>query len=136
MMYEDAKAAVHTAAVAAGAVSTSPIPFSDAAILIPIQATMIIKIYSSYGESISEGVVKGILEATTATAVGKSLVGNLLKFIPGVGTVAGAVINGGVAVVLTEMIGNTLIDEFEGNGYIDLNELENIIKHAIKIAFD
>ncbi|WP_304652986.1 hypothetical protein [uncultured Ligilactobacillus sp.] len=60
----------------------------------------------------------------------------MLKFIPGVGIVAGAVINGGVAVVLTEMSGNTLIDEFEGNGYIDLNELENIIKHAIKIAFD
>lgn len=43
-----AQAAIHTASVAAATVSASPIPFSDAALLVPIQTTMITAIYNLY----------------------------------------------------------------------------------------
>lgn len=132
VMEEEARGAVHTASVAAGAVALSPIPFSDALALVPIQTTMIVSIYNSYGERISKGVVEGIVKATTATALGKSLAGSLVKLIPGIGTLAGAVLNGGVAVAVTELIGNTLIDRFEDGDSVDEAELVDVINYALK----
>ena len=80
---------IHTASVAAAATAASPIPFSDAALLIPIQTTMITGLYKANGANISRGVVDGALKATIVSSLGKSLAGNLLKLIPGVGTIAG-----------------------------------------------
>lgn len=132
VMEEEARSAVHTASVAAGAVALSPIPFSDALALVPIQTTMIVSIYNSYGERISKGVVEGIVKATTATTLGKSLAGSLVKLIPGIGTLAGAALNGGVAVAVTELIGNTLIDKFEDGDSVDEAELVDVINYALK----
>ena len=55
---------IHTAAAAAAATAASPIPFSDAALLIPIQTTMITSLYKANGANISRGVVDGALKAT------------------------------------------------------------------------
>ena len=43
---------------------------------------------------------------TATTAVGRSVVGNLLKLVPAIGTVAGGVINAGTALALTEALGH------------------------------
>ena len=119
---------IHTAAAAAA----SPIPFSDAALLIPIQATMITSLYKANGANISQGFVKGALKATMVSGLGKSLAGNLLKFIPGVGTLAGGTINAGVAVGFTEALGFAIVGELRGTDNADIIDLANVIKDVLE----
>lgn len=122
---------IHTATVAAGATGASPIPFSDAALLIPIQTTMIVGLYKANGLNISQGVVNGALKATLISGFGKSLAGNLLKFIPGIGTVAGGAINAGVAVAFTEFLGFAIASELHGAENADMIDLVQVISDAI-----
>lgn len=123
---------IHTASAAAATTAASPLPFSDAALLIPIQATMITSLYKANGANISQGFVKGVLKATVISNFGKSLAGNLLKFIPGVGTLAGGTINAGVAVGFTEALGFAIVGELRGTDNADLIDLANVIKDVLK----
>lgn len=103
-------AAAATAAAAAGA---SPIPFSDAAILAPIQIGMIAGISSVFGMELSKGtlsmLVTSAIGVTGATFVGRAIVTNLLKMIPGVGSVAGGAISAATASTLTISLGEAYI---------------------------
>ena len=123
---------IHTAAAAAATTAASPIPFSDAALLIPIQATMITSLYKANGANISQGFVKGVLKATVISNFGKSLAGNLLKFIPVVGTIAGGTLNAGVAVSFTEALGFAVVSELRGTDNADLIDLANVIKDVLE----
>lgn len=123
---------IHTASAAAATTAASPLPFSDAALLIPIQATMITSLYKANGANISQGFVKGVLKATVISNFGKSLAGNLLKFIPGVGTLAGGTINAGVAVGFTEALGFAIVGELRGTDNADLIDLANVIKNVLE----
>lgn len=123
VLNKQALKAINTATVAAGGVTLSPLPFSDSAMLIPVQTTMVMQIYKAYGKSISKGTLKGILTATTTSVLGRTLSGNLLKFIPGVGTIGGLVINGGVAVSLTKAIGTAVADGLEKDEIDTTNDL-------------
>ncbi|MGT2802917.1 Uncharacterized conserved protein, DUF697 family [Streptococcus henryi] len=125
-----AQAAVHTASAAAGTVALSPIPFSDAILLVPIQTTMVTAIYKAYGQNISEGVVSGVIKSTFATNLGRTAASNLLKLIPGAGTVAGAVIGSSVAIAFTEAIGNNLVSQFEKGSGVGIEELGSVITDA------
>lgn len=51
----------------------------------------------------------GILGTTGLAQVGRTVVGSLLKFIPGAGSVAGAAISGTVAAGITKSIGEAYI---------------------------
>ena len=126
-----AQAAIHTASVAAATVSASPIPFSDAALLVPIQTTMITAIYKAYGREISEGIIKGAVTATTASAFAKSLIGNVIKMVPILGTAAGSVHNAGVAVGFTEAIGFSIANAFENDKLDNTDDLMNILKDTM-----
>ena len=126
-----AQAAIHTASVAAATVSASPIPFSDAALLVPIQTTMITAIYKAYGREISEGIIKGAVTATTASAFAKSLIGNVIKMVPILGTAAGSVLNAGVAVGFTEAIGFSIANAFENDKLDNTDDLMNILKDTM-----
>ncbi len=55
--------------------------------------------------SVAASLITGLLGVTAVAQVGRTLVNGLLKFIPGVGSVAGAVISGATAVAITEGIG-------------------------------
>jgi uncharacterized protein (DUF697 family) len=123
---------IHSATVAAGIVGASPIPFSDAVLLVPIQTTMIVALYKRNGLTISQGVVKGLLKATLISGFGKSLAGNLFKFIPGVGTIAGGVINTGVAVTFTEFLGFSVAKELHEVEDVDILELTQVIASTIR----
>lgn len=122
---------IHTAAAAAATTAASPIPFSDAALLIPIQITMITGLYKANGANISQGFVKGVLKATMISTFGKSLAGNLLKFIPGVGTIAGGTLNAGVAISFTEALGFAVVSELRGSDNADLIDLANVINDVV-----
>lgn len=101
---------IHVSATTAAGASANPIPFSDAALIIPIQIAMIIKITHTYGIPLQEGAISSlaasVVGCTAVTAVGRSVVGNLLKLVPGIGSVAGGVINAGTALALTEALGH------------------------------
>ena len=122
---------IHTAATAAAATAASPIPFSDAALLIPIQTTMITSLYKANGANISRGVVDGALKATMVSGLGKSLAGNLLKFIPGVGTIAGGTINATVSVAFTEALGIEVVRKLRGADNADIIDLANVINDVV-----
>ncbi|WP_430603629.1 hypothetical protein IGJ02_001198 [Enterococcus sp. DIV0724b] len=96
---------VHAASLTAAIVGCSPIPFSDAFLLVPIQLTMMARLHKIFGQSWSESMGKSLGKEIVVVGLGKSAVGNILKFIPAVGTVAGAAINATVASTITETLG-------------------------------
>ena len=108
-----AQAVVATSAVAAAATGAVPIPFSDAAILVPEQIAMLGGITAVFGIPIEKGTIAAIVSATigttSTTVLGKTIVANLIKFIPGIGSVAGGVISGATAAALTAALGEAYI---------------------------
>lgn len=96
---------VHAASLTAAIIGCSPIPFSDAFLLVPVQLTMMARLHKIFGQSWSESLGKSLSKELVVVGLGKSAVGNLVKFIPGVGTVAGAAINATVASTITEALG-------------------------------
>lgn len=97
-------------AATAGAV---PIPFSDFIAIVPIQIGMLAGISASFGLNIDKAflgtLVSGTLTGVAGSVAGRALVGSLLKFIPGVGSVGGAVVSGAVAATITTTFGEAYI---------------------------
>lgn len=112
-----AQAAVATAAIAAAGEGAAPIPFSDCALLIPTQLGMIASITVIFGFDVNKSIITALLSSTIgaggATVLGKTVVSNLLKFIPGAGTVAGGAISAGTAGVITAALGEAYIGVME-----------------------
>ena len=91
-------------------VGFSPIPFSDAPILVASQIGMLARIIKLY--EINGFDLKTFMGSTGTGLIisnlGKSAVASLLKFIPLVGTVAGGLINASVASAITFAMGTSL----------------------------
>lgn len=108
-----AQTIVKLAAATAAAVGAVPIPFSDAALLVPTQLSMLAKITSSFGISMQKAALVGAITATFGTtgttALGKSAVTSILKLIPGAGMVVGGAISGATAAALTAALGEAYI---------------------------
>jgi len=90
-----------------------PIPFSDASVLVPMQVALLAHITVIFGVPIDRATILSIVAAVggtgSATVVGRSVVSNALKFIPGVGTIVGGVISGGTASVVTRALAHSYI---------------------------
>lgn len=100
---------VHAASLTAVIIGCSPISFSDAFLLVPVQLTMMARLHKLFGQSWSESLGKSISKELIVVGLGRSAVGNLMKLVPTVGTVAGAAINGVVASTITEALGWTTV---------------------------
>lgn len=91
----------------------TPIPFADAALLIPTQVGMIAGITAIFGLDINKSFLTAFVSATVgsagATVLGRAIVSNILKLIPGVGTVVGGVISGTTAGLITTALGEAYI---------------------------
>ena len=96
---------VHAASLTAAIIGCSPIPFSDAFLLVPVQLTMMSRLHKIFGQSWSESLGKSLSRELIVVGFGRAAVGNILKLVPAVGTVAGAAINGAVASAITESLG-------------------------------
>ncbi|TNV67811.1 YcjF family protein [Trichococcus shcherbakoviae] len=96
---------VHAASLTAAIIGLSPIPFSDAFLLVPVQLTMMSRLHKIFGQSWSESLGKSLSRELIVVGLGRGAVGNILKLVPAVGTVAGAAINGAVASTITESLG-------------------------------
>lgn len=92
-------------ALAAAGIGGSPIPVSDAALLVPLQVTMATHIISVYGLENFASISKALISNVVISNLGKAFAGGLLKLIPGVGQVIGGIINAGVASLITSALG-------------------------------
>ncbi|HHV28080.1 YcjF family protein [Acetivibrio mesophilus] len=107
------------AAAVAGAFGEgfAPLPFADAALLVPTQISMIAGITVIFGLDISKSFLTSFVSSTIgaagATVLGRSIVSGLLKLIPGVGTVAGGLISGTTAGLITTALGEAYIKIME-----------------------
>lgn len=63
------------------------------------------RLHKIYGQKFSENLGESLARELVIVGLGRSTVGNLLKFIPAVGTVAGAAINAVVASTITQALG-------------------------------
>ena len=70
---------IHFTTLTAAIVGFSPIPFSDAVLLVPIQLTMMMRLYKIFGASWSEALAKGVTKELVVVGLGRSLVGNVLR---------------------------------------------------------
>jgi uncharacterized protein (DUF697 family) len=106
------------AAASAATVGATPIPFSDAALIVPIQVGMIAGITATFGLSFNEGflgsLVGSMVTGTGATLAGRSIVSGLLKFIPGVGSAVGGAIAASTAAAVTTAFGEAYIATLVG----------------------
>lgn len=96
-----ARKIVHRAAGSSAAIAATPIPLADAPLLVGVQATMMARVAKVYDVRLSTANAVKALAGIAATSVGRSLVGALLKVIPG----AGNVINASVAGAITSGLG-------------------------------
>ena len=90
-----------------------PIPFSDASLLVPMQVALLAHITVIFGVPIDRATVLSIVAAVggtgSATVIGRSVVSNAFKFIPGVGSVVGGIISGTTASVVTRALADSYI---------------------------
>jgi uncharacterized protein (DUF697 family) len=97
------------AAASAVTVGAVPIPFSDAAVLAPIQIGMIAKISKimkiDSDKAFLTTLVSSAAGVVGATITGRAVVSGLLKFIPGAGSVIGGTISAATAGVITTTMG-------------------------------
>lgn len=104
---------IATASASALAAGATPIPFSDAMLLVPIQLGMLAGITAAFGLNLSTGFLTTLLGtaggSAAATVAGRTIVANLLKLFPGAGTVAGGAIAGATAAGLTASLGETYL---------------------------
>ncbi len=107
------QAAVATAAATAAGIGAAPIPFADAAVLIPTEITMIASITAFFGFELSKSVITSLVSSVVGTAgatfLGRTVVSNLCKLIPGIGSVAGGAISGATASLMTTALGEAYI---------------------------
>lgn len=107
------RAIVYSAVAGAFGEGFTPLPFADAALLIPTQISMIAGISVVFGLDLDKGIltnfITSILGSGGATIIGRTIVSNLFKLIPGAGTIAGGLISGSTAALLTTALGEAYI---------------------------
>lgn len=98
-------------ATAAG-IAATPIPLSDAAVLLPMQTGMCMNILYLWGIDQYKGIIEGIMSSTIISQAGKyvakTLAGNIIKLIPGAGNIVGGSINAAVATTFTLALGYSI----------------------------
>lgn len=126
---KESETAVHKFSAAAAVVAASPVPFADAAALVPLQVAMIARITAIFGINVTKNVLMGIVSSVVGSAgttfLGKTFVSGIIKFIPGIGSVAGGVISTATAAALTEALGRAYIEIMAGifRGELDKSEI-------------
>ncbi len=104
---------VVAAVTAAGLAGAVPIPFADAALLIPLQVGMLASVTAVFGLSVTTGFITTLVSSASGTLVatlsGRAVVAGLLKLLPGGGSIAGGVIAAGTASMVTGILGQAYI---------------------------
>jgi uncharacterized protein (DUF697 family) len=141
-MLEKADSVVLGFAAAAGATGAIPIPFADAPLLIGEQVAMMAAINAIFEFDVSKDALKSLATAVIgvggATILGRTIVANALKFIPGIGSIAGGAISAATAGLITLALGKAYIQVCKAIEMGKLNQ-DDLTKKtgfdALKAAF-
>ncbi|MDE5825065.1 MAG: GTP-binding protein [Lachnospiraceae bacterium] len=122
---------IHSATAAVGAI---PIPISDAVPITAAQIGMIISLGKVFGITVTQATAGSIAGVTLTQKAGRAIFTNVLKAIPGVGTVIGSGIGAVTAAGLTEALGWIVADEFfkTANGE-DSNKISDIVDTTSRV---
>ncbi len=115
-----------------------PIPFADQLFLMGIQRKMLYELTELYqlpfSKKIGQSIVNTLLKSLLSSNMIKGVLGNMIKFIPGIGTAIGgfsiSVFNG----ASTYAIGQVFIQHFESGGTLINFELKKA-QAMLKIKF-
>ena len=124
-------------------VGFTPIPFSDSAVLVPMQIGMLAHITAIFGISMDKQKIASIVAAVGgtggATFLGRTIVANVLKFIPGAGTIVGGVISGGTASIITMALAYSYIEVLTVIAYqeslgrkMELEDIHKLMKERFR----
>ncbi|MCR8969976.1 YcjF family protein [Facklamia sp. 7083-14-GEN3] len=95
-------------------IGLTPLPIADSALLVPIQITMLAHITSIFGLSIDKkqivSMMAGVGGTGLASMVGKYLASSAAKWMPGVGSVTGGMVNGFTASTVTLALAYSYIE--------------------------
>ncbi|MGF3073040.1 YcjF family protein [Facklamia sp. P13064] len=95
-------------------IGLTPLPIADSALLVPIQITMLAHITSIFGLSIDKkqivSMMAGVGGTGLASMVGKYLASSAAKWVPGVGSVTGGMVNGFTASTVTLALAYSYIE--------------------------
>jgi uncharacterized protein (DUF697 family)/GTP-binding protein EngB required for normal cell division len=139
-----AMAAQRTIVLAAGSAATAaavPIPFSDAAMLVPIQLGLMARIAHIYKIKVERAALMAIATTTAATQGGRAAFSGLLKMVPGAGSVAGGMIGAAVASTFTFALGQAWLvvcqkmaagQFLTGNGTVDTTAVRDAFMNEFK----
>ena len=138
-----AQLVVASSAATAAATGAVPIPFSDAALLVPEQIAMLAGITAVFGLPVEKSTITAVVSATIGTVgttvLGKTVISGIFKLIPGVGSVIGGMISGSVAAAITAALGEayigimTMVAQGEMKvGEIDSEEGKKVIARLFK----
>ena len=90
-----------------------PVPVADIFMLIPTEITMMARITNIYGLEMTRDKLKRILfimfSSVGAASASVFFAKSLIKIIPGIGTIAGGLLNGAAAGLMTQAFGRTYI---------------------------
>lgn len=124
-------------------VGFAPIPFSDASLLVPMQVGLLAHITAIFGISLDKSAITSLVAAVGgtggATYAGRYIVSNVIKLIPGAGTIAGGIISGTTASIITTALSMSYIEvltiiakgEKEGK-YPDLKNIEALMREKFE----
>jgi uncharacterized protein (DUF697 family) len=97
-----------------------PIPFVDQIALIGIQRKMLHELTELYelpfSKDISQSILRMLLKMLLSSEVIKAVLGNLIKFIPGIGTAVGGLSASIFNSASTYAVGQVFIQHFESGG--------------------
>lgn len=100
-------------ATTAAGIGASPIPIPDATLLVPNQVAMLASISAVFGLDVTRAFLSTLVASAAggggATLLGRTLVVQALKLIPGAGTTIGAAIGAGTASALTAALGELYV---------------------------
>lgn len=136
---------IKTAASSALTTGVTPIPFSDAAILVPIQIAMIARITAAYGLTVPSSklaaLVGSIMLSSGATTAGRWMVSSILRMTPG-GQIPAAAISGAVAATLTTAVGKAWVEVCErmlerdaSAAALDTNAMQQLFREEFRRRF-
>lgn len=112
----------------ATAVGAAPLPGSDFIPLTGIQVGLMVKLAALYEKPLSKERARELTIATITGNIGKTLFRQVVKFIPGAGSVAGGSIAGGMTVAL----GYAIKYAYENNIELDANSLKSLYDYFRK----
>lgn len=115
-------------ASSAAAIGASPIPGSDILPITGIQVGLMVKLAVLYDKPLTKDRAKELTIASLTGNIGKGAFRQLVKFIPGAGSIAGA----GIAGSMTLALGYALKYAYENNIDLDANTLKTFYSTFMK----